>query len=366
MTDLDDLAALRRLDPQRMDQRIAELPDQCRRAWELVQAWSPPRGYDRVAGVAILGMGGSAIGGDLARGLAAPHSPIPIFVMRDDQLPRFVDSKYLVIASSYSGDTEETLAAFAETLRRGAKTVAVTTGGRLAERATNSGSPLLRYNYPAQPRAALGYSLVLLLGILYKVGLVPDPASDLEEAIRLLQRNVALWREESATPHNQAKQLARALVGKLPLIYAAQHLAAAARRWKTQFNENSKSLAAFETLPELNHNAVEGYLAPREVLERSQVLLLDSRLYHPRIQARLRATEEILEQRDLAQRRVEAAGDSALAQVLWAVQLGDYTSYFLAALNGLDPTPVANIAYLKERLGSLSPAEDSESRRLLC
>ncbi|HAL61953.1 MAG TPA: bifunctional phosphoglucose/phosphomannose isomerase [Chloroflexi bacterium] len=346
MIDLDDVGALRRNDPQGMGERIAELPWQCRQAWEIIESQPIPADYAQADSVVILGMGGSAIGGDLVRTLVRDLCPVPIFINRRYDLPRFVGQDTLVIASSYSGNTEETLAAFREASRRGAKLLALTTDGELAQMAKNP----LTFSYVAQPRAALGFSLVMLLGILTRLGFVPDPAPDLEEAIEVMKELGSKLREEVPTSQNAAKRLALLLRGKLPVIYAAQHLAPVARRWKTQFNENGKCFAFFEVLPELHHNTVEAFPYPGELAEKGVILLLTSRLYHPRNILRFQVTEEMLDRYGIAHWSTEAEGRSLLSQALSTIHFGDYVSLFLAALRGVNPSSVETIAYLKKRL----------------
>jgi glucose/mannose-6-phosphate isomerase len=346
MIDLDDVGALKRNDPQGMGERIAELPWQCRQAWEIIEGQRFPGDYAQANSVVILGMGGSAIGGDLVRTLVRALCPVPIFVNREYDLPRFVGQGTLVIACSYSGNTEETLAAFQEASRRGAKILALTTDGKLAQIAET----LLTFSYVSQPRAALGFSLIMPLGILNKLGFVPDPTPDLEEAIEVVQGLGAEVREEVPTSQNPAKRLALLLQGKLPAIYGAQHLAPVARRWKTQFNENGKCFAFFEVLPELHHNTVEAFPYPAELAEKGVVLLLTSRLYHPRNILRFQATEEMLDRYGIPHWSTEARGRSPLSQALSTIHFGDYVSLYLAALRGVDPSSVETINYLKERL----------------
>ncbi len=355
MTSLDDLDLLRKLDPGGMLGRIAELPQQCRDAWANVQGLELPEDYRRVDKIIVLGMGGSAIGGDLLRTLVEPECAVPIFVNRDYQVPAFVDRETLAIASSYSGNTEETLSAFEDARRKGAKLLAITTDGRLAERARELGVPLLTFSYKSQPRAALGHSLIPLVGVLTKLGLVADKSADVEEAAEVMEALQEEIRESVPLAENPAKRLAQRLHGHLPVVYGAGHLAEVARRWKTQFNENSKAWSFFEQLPELNHNAVVGYQFPADLAEKVVVVMLTSPLDHPRHRVRFRVTREILARRGVACQEVEARGRSFLAQMLSLVHFGDYVSFYLALLYRVDPTPVEIIAYLKERLAQFEP-----------
>ena len=359
MIDLDNWALFHEIDPDDMLGRIAELPQQCRDAWANVQSLKLPPEYRQVNKIVVLGMGGSAIGGDLLRVLAEPECALPIVTNRDYTVPAFVNAGTLVIASSYSGNTEETLSGFAQARERGAKLLAITTDGELAQRARELGVPLLTFRYQSQPRAALGYSLVSLIGVVQKLGFIGDKAADLEEAIAVMESLQEEIRETvpcslpSPVTENPAKQLAKRLYGHLPVIYGSGYLAEVAHRWKTQLNENAKVWSFFEPLPELNHNAVVGYQFPEELAERTLVVMLASSLDHPRNKTRFQVTQEILTQRGIAYETVEARGESPLAQMLSAIHFGDYVSYYLALLYEIDPTPVRVIDYLKERLAQL-------------
>lgn len=338
------------LDKEEMFARLAELPQQCRDAWELAGRWELPPGYGEVGEVVVSGMGGSAIAGDLLRGIVASERSVPIVVCRDYELPAYVGPRTLVVASSYSGDTEETLSAFEQALAEGAKVVALTTGGRLAALAEARGIPCLRFSYRAQPRAALGYSLVLLLGLLVRLGLARDHAAALEEAGTVTAQLARELGPQVPEARNPAKALARRLFGRLPVVYGGGVLAEVARRWKGQLNENAKSWAFFEQLPELNHNAVLGYQLPPEVRSRALVIFLLPRRLHRRTALRYRLTQELLEKAGVEWAQVEAPGESDLAQVLSSVLQGDYVSCYLALLNGVDPSDTSTIAWLKARL----------------
>ena len=352
MPDLDAPQSFAARDPKGMLGHVVGLPQQCTEAWEKIQSFEPPDEHGRVRQVVVLGLGGSAIGGDLLRGLVAGECPVPLIVHRDYGLPAFVDAHTLVIASSYSGNTEETLDGFDEAHRRGARLLAVTTGGALAERARGWGIPLYLFDYKAQPRAALGYSLFSLLGIVQRLGFVRDKSSDAAEAVAVMRQ----WQEEIQpavpSPANLAKLLAHELYGRLPVVYGAEHLSEVARRWKGQCNENSKSWAVFDVAPELMHNTVAGYPYPSGLRESLFVVVLQGAANHPRVQLRFRIVCELLQRDGFSYRVIEARGQSRLAQMLSAVQLGDYVSYYLAMLYDVDPWEIANIDVLKERLSA--------------
>jgi len=278
---------------------------------------------------------------------------VPIVTNRDYTAPAFVNAETLIIASSYSGNTEETLAAFDEASKRGASLLAITTGGQLAQRARELRVPLLTFRYQSQPRAALGYSLVSLIGVVQKLGFIGDKSDDLEEAIAVMESLQEEIGETTPVTENPAKQLAKRLCGRLPVIYGSGYLAEVAHRWTTQLNENAESWSFFEQLPELNHNAVVGYQFPKELAEKVVVVMLTSSLDHPRNKVRSQVTQEVLARQGVACEVVSARGESPLVQMLSAIHFGDYVSYYLALLYEIDPTPVKVIDYLKERLAQL-------------
>jgi glucose/mannose-6-phosphate isomerase len=350
MLDLDNLELFKSIDPNDMLHHITGFPEQCRQAWQIAKSIALPEEYRQIRNIVVLGLGGSAIGGDLVRTLVAGECPLPLIVNRDYALPAFVGPDSLVIASSYSGHTEETLMTSADALKAGAKIVAVATGGELARWAKQHHLPVISFSYKAQPRAAVGYSFSLVLGVLASLGYIKDKSQDMDEAISVMK----VWQSEICetipAAQNRAKQIAQWIFGGLPIVYGAGYLSEIARRWKGQFNENAKAWGFFEQMPELNHNAVVGYACPSAVRDVIRVVLLRSSLDHPRNQRRFEVTEDILKRQDVSTQRVNARGVSALAQMLSVVHLGDYVSYYLAMLYGSDPTPVDTITYLKEQL----------------
>jgi glucose/mannose-6-phosphate isomerase len=350
MSVLDDLAAYKRIDPQGMLDRIRDLPHQCRTAWQKVQTLKLPDDYCDVDKVVILGMGGSAIAGDFLRSLVALESPIPIFSQRDYDLPLLVDGRTLLIASSYSGNTEEVLSCFERGLGTGAKKVVITGGGKLLTTARANGVPAFVFHYESEPRAALGYGIMPLLAIAQKVGIVADKDVDVDEAIAAMVGLATRIDETVPLDRNPAKQLAQRLHGRLPVVYGAGILVQVARRWKGQLNETSKMWCFYEELPEANHNALVGYGLPKEIAAKALVVFLRAPSLHPRILLRYELTQTALEEAGVESATVDAEGKSPLAQIMSAVLFGDWVSLYLAVLNGVAPAPTPPIAKLKERL----------------
>jgi glucose/mannose-6-phosphate isomerase len=347
---LDDTGIYQQNDPDNMLSRIKELPMQCRQAWQTVMDFTLPSDYSDIDKVIILGMGGSAIGGDLVRSLALAEAKIPVLVHRDYGLPAFVNERTLVIASSYSGNTEEILSGFEPSLKTGAKKLVMTTGGKLGELAGANHLPVYKIEYKAQPRAALGFSFLPTLGVLQKLGFIGDKSAHVDETVSVLNKLSSELDEKSPLASNPAKQLAQRLYGKLSVIYGAGILAEVAHRWKTQINENGKSWAFYEIFPELNHNATVGFPFPPEVVERLHLVLLRSPLFNERVKLRYEVTCELLKRAGVAYEYVDSLGESPLSQMMSTVMMGDFASYYLAILNKVDPSPVDVISYLKDQL----------------
>lgn len=350
MVDLDDVASYRHFDSSDMLKHLHEFPEQCQRAWEKVRNLDLPREYARINKVIILGMGGSAIGAEVVRRLVSLESRVLVWVHRDYDLPLFVDEDTLVIASSYSGNTEETLSAFRESLKTPARKLVLTAGGKLKYLADSHGIPVFVIDYQAPPRAAFPHSFVPLLGIFQRLGLLRDKSADLREALEILNKLSRDVAETIPVISNRAKQLATKVWGRITVVYGAGILSEVAQRWKAQFNENSKAWAFFELFPELNHNAVVSYESPLQAKEGVIVLLLRSPLLHSRNLARYDATVMLLDKAGISLELVEAAGEAPLAQAMGLILLGDYVSFYLAMLNGVDPTPVDSIDFVKRYL----------------
>jgi glucose/mannose-6-phosphate isomerase len=350
MVDLDNLEIYRQYDPSGMLVHLYGLPQQCRQAWEKASKFALPTDFKDINKIVICGMGGSAIGGDLLRSLTSELNKPLVFVHRGYDLPAFVDSKTLVIASSYSGNTEETLSAFKQALNTNCKKLAATTGGKLRNLAQEKRVPIFTIDYLSQPRAALGYSFIPLIALLAKLGFLEDKSAEVEEMAQKLEKLLGKLAEDIPIALNPAKQLAQKLFGKLIVIYGAGILSPVVQRWKGQFNENSKAWAFYETFSELNHNAVVGYEFPKEIKNKIYIVMLRCPSLHPRILARYQITGEILGKAKVAYEIIDSQGENNLTQMMSLVFLGDWVSYYLAMLNQTDPIPVNTIDYLKKRL----------------
>lgn len=359
---LDDRSVYPTLDTTCLRDRLRSFPIQCHEAWNQAYAFELPPSFRRVRSVVVAGMGGSAIGGDLLTGLASLEGSVPISVCRDYQLPSYVDKHTLVLACSYSGETEETLAAFRQALGQGAKIVVIASGGTLTEEATKNSIPVLPVGFKGEPRTALGYSFLFPTVLLMNLGLISDKTSQFREALEVLDTLLPEVGEECPSFKNPAKSIAQDLLGRLPVVYGAGIFTAVARRWKTQLNENAKVWASFDFLPEANHNAVEGYSLPAHASQLLHVVLLKPDFLYSRTDLQYQITLELLDNASVPYTTVASRGESPLSQILSTVILGDYVSYYLAILQGIDPSPVRSIEHVKLRLADLGEARSTKRR----
>jgi glucose/mannose-6-phosphate isomerase len=295
------------------------------------------------------GMGGSALGALLAT--TWPGFTIPFVISRDYSIPAFTSHKTLFIASSYSGNTEETLEALERAEATGATIVVVAAGGKLVDIAKEKGYPLAILPQASQPRYAVLYGFKALITILQKVGLlsVEDINDELAQATEFLKQTTAQWRPDVATNNNLAKQLALEVIGKSVVVYGGPLTYPAAYKWKISFNENAKNIAWVNQYSEFNHNEFLGWTS--HPLDKPYAVIdLRSNLEHPQIQKRFLLSERLLSGRRPAPLVVDAQGTTKLEQLVWLVALGDFVSLYTALLNGLNPTPVDLIEKFKKEL----------------
>jgi glucose/mannose-6-phosphate isomerase len=314
--------------------------------WRAQSAGIPKQ--DRPGGLIVCGMGGSAIGGDLAAAALGDRATRPITTVRGYALESWTGPDSLVLCASYSGNTEETLACFEAAGAAGAGRVALTTGGQLAELARADGVPVIGVPAGMQPRAAVVYMVVGVLECAAHCGAAPGVHAEIDTAAALLGTLVGEWGPEAADD-STAKALARALHGTLPVIHGAGPTAAVARRWKTQVNENAEAAAFWSELPEADHNEICGWARGRAAGPLSSVFLEDPD-QHPRIQRRIELTAAVVERAGAPALRATARGESRLERVLSLVLLGDLVSVYLADLDGVDPGPVEELVRFKNEL----------------
>ena len=347
---LDDLDVFKKIDTQNMLAEINGLPEQLLKAYQLGLSQELPA-WDGIRNVLITGMGGSAIGADLLKAYVAGSCLVPLSVLRDYGLPAWAKGpETLVIGSSHSGDTEETLSSFEEALQRDCRCIAITTGGKLGELAAQEKAATWKFQHAGQPRAAVGYSFGLLLALLVRLGFVTDPAPELEQAVVAMRQQQESLKVDVPAVHNLAKRMAGQLMGRWVVVLGSGILAPVARRWKGQISEVAKAWAQFEFLPEADHNTLAGVVNPEERFAQMMVLFLRSSLEHPRNQMRVDLTRKGFMLEGINSDFIDARGDNALAHLWTALHFGDYTAYYLAMAYGVDPTPVAAIENLKHEM----------------
>jgi glucose/mannose-6-phosphate isomerase len=341
--------AIARVDPSGQLDDVLALPEHLRdAAWRVESAIM--QGWDTSAGLVVAGMGGSAIGGALARAALGDHASRPIFVTRAYGLPPWTTPDTMVLCASYSGDTEETLACYESAGALGAQRVVVTTGGRLAEMARADGVPVIPLPGGFQPRAAVAYMTVAALEVAALCGAGPRLTSEIDVAASHTEQLVAEWGPD-AGEDSLAKTVARGLLGTIPVIAGAGLTTPIAYRWKTQINENAKLPCFMHELPELDHNELVGWEGARETGVFSAVFLDDSDA-HPRVKERMELTERLIAPSAAASFRLETRGQTTIERVISLVLLGDLVSIYIAALRGVDPGPVPAIEELKAALGA--------------
>ena len=346
---LNDLDHFRELDTQDMRAHIDNWPEQLESAWTLGASMPLPGSFKKIDRLLIVGVGGAAISGDLLRVLVADSCPIPISINRDYDLPAHAAGQNTLTVLVCRSHTEETLSALEMAVAHGTQILAITSDEHFAAQAEEVGATVWRFTFAGEDRAALGWKLGLLLALVNRLGLVPDLSAGITESIEILRDRIPVLGVEGRVAKNPAKRLAGQIIGRIPVIYAAGILAPVARRWKTQLNENGKTWAIWEELPEMNHNAVSGISFPSPL--RVAVIFLSSLQFdHPRVALRQEFTRELYLQQGIAPDTVKARGHSKLAQMLSAVQFGDYVSYYVAMAYGIDPTPTPTIQQLKEKL----------------
>ncbi len=331
---------------------IDNLPAQLEQAWQLglAQESRSLARYGALRQVLISGMGGSAIGADLVTAFTASTCRVPVIVHRDYGLPAWARGpETLVITSSHSGNTEETLDSFNAARKAGCRILAICTGGELEKLANAAGVPVWKFDHKGQPRAAVGFSFGLLLSVFSRLGLVDAPermATEVAAAIMAMKEQQKSIRADVPATENPAKRFAGQLVGRWVNVYGSGILAPVARRWKGQINEIAKAGAGFEVLPEADHNALAGLENP-DLLMQTITLFLRAPSDHPRNRLRTELTKQQFMVAGLNSDFYDAKGDGPLAQMWTAIHFGDYMAYYLAMAYGADPTAIPALTNFK-------------------
>jgi len=337
-------------DPQDMNAAIEALGANLKSGWQLgLQSKVPEVGSLRQ--LVICGMGGSAIGSDFTTAYLADQLPIPAVAHRNYGLPGWARGpETLVICSSHSGNTEETLSSFNEALQRGCCLMSICTGGKLAELSEENGKICWKFDHVGQPRTAIGWTVGLLLALYFRLGLIADQALAVEEAAAVLADGIQKLGKDSPVSSNPAKRLAGQLLKRNIVIYGAGEMEVLARRWKSEINELAKAWAAFEGIPEMNHNSLAGLRHPESLYEHSSAIFLRSDFDHERNRKRIEFSQQFFLEAGVGVDSVQARGEGKLAQMFSLLQFGDYVAYYLALAYGEDPTPIEALNALKSLL----------------
>lgn len=341
---LDDLKRIHERDPQDALGVAEKQWQQLQHAYGVQFAAA-----NEIRNVVLAGMGGSALPGVFLT--SWPGLSVPFEIVRNYDIPAYVNEHTLFISSSYSGNTEETLSALDQAEAAGAQIVVIAAGGKLADRAQAASYPVFHIPDGIQPRMSSFYFLAAFLQLLEPLGIAPTGSTaQLREAGEWLHTKVDAWLPTVPTANNPAKQLALELMGKSAVVYSGPKLFPAANKWKICINENAKNVAWCNQLPEFNHNEFIGW-SSHPVDKPYAVIDLRTTLDHPRVQKRFEVTEKLLSGKRPAPHVVTAEGDTLIKQLLWTVSMGDFVSLYLALLNGLNPTPVDLVEKLKKELG---------------
>jgi len=346
------------LDKANMIELLEEFPQKMRDALRLGEEFTIPTNFPSAPtsarnfkNIVVLGMGGSAIGGDLLSDYLADELSIPIVVIRGYDIPRFVDENSLVFAVSYSGNTEETLSALKRCVEAKARVIALTSGGKLAVLARENNFPVIKVPAGIQPRAAISYLFFPILKVLERLGLIKEKGGEIEETFNILKELSKEYGAKSPIKKNLAKKVALSLYQHLPLIYGSEGLLeAVAMRWKTQINENSKWPCFWNVFSELDHNEIVGYEIENSINRQVKIVYLRDKEGSLRVEQRREITRKIIEDKVAEFIVCPTKGKGKMARMVSLIFLGDLASYYLAILNQVDPSPVVCIEDLKKEL----------------
>lgn len=360
MNNLDDITQINLLDKKNALDSIRQLPSQCQQAWQESFAIDFPKNYIKdIRNIVVSGMGGSTYGVRVIKSLydGAEFTKIPIELVNNYWLPGYVNNNSLVILSSYSGNTEETLSCATEAKQKGAKVIGLTSGGELADFLKTNVYPSYIFNPvhnpSAQPRIGVGYMIMGLIGMLAKLGKVPVASPEPEKIITFLEEKSTTLDENAFTAANSAKQMAIKLKDKIPVIIVSDFLDGAAYAIRNPFHETAKQFALYFTIPELNHHLLEGLSYPDELKKFLNFIFFSSNIYDARNSKRMKLTSDVIKQNHIPTETIMLKGVSALTQVFELIQWGAWVTFYLAMLHDIDPSEIPWVDYFKREIKSL-------------
>ncbi len=351
---LDDLAQIAKLDKGNILSSIEHLPEQIEQSWSEVNDMDIPADYFEAKNVIVSGMGGSGLGARVIRYLMFDRLRVPIEYVNNYSLPSYVNSSTLVIVSSYSGNTEETVSSVHDALKKRAKIIGITTGGKLAEISKEGNLPFWVFdpkeNPSGQPRMGLGYSIAGILAILSKCKFLSLEESEITDLISSCEIFVKEFGVRKATRENIAKKLAEKYSNKIPMLFSAEHLVGVTHAFRNQINENSKTFSGSYKISEANHHLMEGLRFPAKAKDVLRFMIFESPHYHERIQKRFAITEDVVEKNGYGHDIYKTTAKNKLNEAFEVLILGSYVSFYLAILHGIDPSPIPWVDYFKEKM----------------
>lgn len=346
-----------KLDKSNLYESIVRLPNQVQQAWDEISSMKIYEKYINCQNILISGMGGSALGGRILNSSLEDKIRVPIDYSTKQTLPNYINSKSLVIISSYSGNTEETIKSLEVAIEKNANVFIITSGGILKDYIIKKNIPGYiinpKENPCNQPRMGLGYSIFSMIALLKKCKFVNLDDNDISRMIVLMKKKVLEFSKDISFEKNEAKLIASKLKGKIPVLIASEHLIGTAHAFKNQLNENAKTFTCLFDIPEANHHLMEGLRNPALAKEYLSFLFIFSKLYTPFCQKRYPLTKDVIEKNDIQTISYHLDSHSKLDQVAELLVFGSFVSFYLAILYDLDPTPIPWVDYFKEKLSTL-------------
>ncbi len=351
---LDSRTLIAEIDKHNMLGSIEQLGSQVQQIWEIAQKLTFDPSYREVTNVVVAGMGGSALGTHVIQTVFKEELAVPVTIVPDYELPQFVNEKTLVIASSYSGSTEETLAATEDAIKRGAKITGITSGGKLAELLRQHNYPVLVfdpiYNPSNQPRMGLGYSIFGQIALFAQLGFLKVDQTVYTKVLEAIAAAHLISGVDLPADTNPAKILAYECTTRIPVITVAQHLEGTGHVFANQLNENAKTYSEYRVIPEINHHLMEGLRFPKQTDDVLLFFLIHSDLYTEHTKRRITLTEQVLEKNTIEHRSLQLTAQTKLEQAFEMLTFGAYVSLYLSMLQGIDPSPIPWVDWFKSEL----------------
>ncbi len=363
VTILDQPEKFKKIDKSDMLDHLMKTPDYCRDAISRAKQVKVPKKI-RPRNIVIAGMGGSAIGGEIFKDWLLDEFPIPVEVCRDYVLPAYANEDTLFFANSYSGNTEETLSTFLEAVRRKCVVITITSGGHLLSFSKELRVPYLSIPSQLPPRVAIPYLFFSLPILMKRIHILPNLEKELQETIKVLKKVGNENSPKNVTQKNSAKKLAIELLATIPVIYGFRQYKSIAHRLKTQFNENSKVPSKHDVFPELNHNETVGWEASNILTKEYSIIIIRDPDEPPEIRPRIETTKSLVLHKAKKVLEIHARGEGKLAKMFSVLGVGDFTSVYLAILQGVDPTPVKIIDEVKRKLEKKSSIAEKLKAKL--